>query len=201
MQIALTPESGSRSELTDILNLILLVHFRRDVSSIVPPRPHHINWVLDSLCCLWKINKKTCIINKKDVLVNLQLAMLLLSERREFHPHIMHRNYAVLCGLYTFGCVRASKLKQHICLSPEAGRKSKLTPMLKLTPVYFRGVVTDALEIWQLAKALQCELREFSPYIVSGNFAVSREFTCARVSNLNQHIWISPEPVRDSKLT
>ena len=45
-------------------------------------------------------------------------------------------------GLYGFPYARPSKLNQHICISPAPGRNSKLTQVLKLTPVHSRRVVS-----------------------------------------------------------
>ena len=50
-----------------------------------------------------------------------------------------------LYRLYAFPCARASKLNQQIHILPEPGCKSKLTQILKLTPVHYWLVVSCLL--------------------------------------------------------
>ena len=62
------------------------------------------------------------------------------SEHREFDPHIRHDMAYVIVFLG-----QSIKTK---CISTEPGRRTKLTQVLKLTPVHFRQIVSSPVPPW-----------------------------------------------------
>ena len=61
---------------------------------------------------------------------------------------MVHGNFSARLYIVCVSFFQSIKIKQQIILSPEPGCRSKLTQVLRLTPVHFRCVVRCAVSSW-----------------------------------------------------